>query len=101
MVTAGSNSTRRFYRKLENQEEKRGTQLRSLNQKEERRGNAMIHTSGLLRVTDVIKDLRCGVVTIVTLLVDWRNDYSACSTLTCFRGFLHYDMTRSVWWQRM
>ena len=56
----------------------------------------MIHTSGLLRVTDVIKDLRCGVVTIVTLLVDWRNDYSACSTLTCFRGFLHYDMTRSV-----
>ena len=61
----------------------------------------MIHTSGLLRVTDVIKDLRCGVVTIVTLLVDWRNDYSACSTLTCFRGFLHYDMTRSVWWQRM
>ena len=45
----------------------------------------MIHTSGLLRVTDVIKDLRCGVVTIVTLLVDWRNDYSACSTLTCFR----------------
>ena len=95
MVTAGSNSTLRFYRKLENQE-KRGTQLRSLNQKEERRGNAMIHTSGLLRVTDVIKDLRCGVVTIVTLLVDWRNDYSACSTLTCFRGFLHYDMTRSV-----
>ena len=62
---------------------------------------AMIHTSGLLRVTDVIKDLRGGVVTIVTLLVDWRNDYSACSTLTCFRGFLHYDMTRSVWWQRM
>ena len=61
----------------------------------------MIHTSGLLRVTDVIKDLRCGVVTIVTLLVDWRNDYSACSTLTCFRGFLHHDMTRSVWWQRM
>ena len=61
----------------------------------------MIHTSGLLRVTDVIKDLRCGVVTIVTLLVDWRNDYSAYSTLTCFRGFLHYDMTRSVWWQRM
>ena len=56
----------------------------------------MIHTSGLLRVTDVIKDLRCGVVTIVALLVDWRNDYSACSTLTCFRGFLHYDMTRSV-----
>ena len=56
----------------------------------------MIHTSGLLRVTDVIKDLRCGVVTIVTMLVDQRNDYSACSTLTCFRGFLHYDMTRSV-----
>jgi len=51
----------------------------------------MIHTSGLLRVTDVIKDLRCGVVTIVTMLVDQRNDYSACSTLTCFRGFLHYD----------
>ena len=71
MVTAGSNSTRRFYRKLENQEEKkRGTQLRSSNQKEERRGNAMIHTSGLLRVTDVIKDLHCGVVTIVTMLYD-------------------------------
>ena len=30
----------------------------------------MIHTSGLLRVTDVIKDLRCGVVTIVTMLYD-------------------------------
>ena len=29
----------------------------------------MIHTSGLLRVTDVIKDLRCGVVTIVTMLL--------------------------------
>ena len=29
-----------------------------------------------------------------------RRDYD-CSTLTCFRGFLRYDMTRSVWWQRM
>ena len=32
--------------------------------------SAMIHTSGLLRVTDVIKDLHCGVVTIVTMLYD-------------------------------
>ena len=59
-VTAGSNSTLRFYRKKENQK-KRG-QLRSSNSKEERRGNAMMHTSGLLRVTDVHKGQRCVVV---------------------------------------
>ena len=69
LVTSGSNLTLRFYRKIENQE-KRGTEMHSSTRKKEERGNAMIHTSGLLRVTDVIKDLHCGVVTIVTMLYD-------------------------------
>ena len=54
---------------------------------------AMMLTSGLLRVTDEHKYQRCGVV---VMLVDLCYDNCAASTLTCFRGFLHYDMTRSV-----
>ena len=84
-MTAGSSSTLRFYRKSENTR-KKGAMNCVLPFYEERRkrGNAMMLTSGLLRVTDEHKYQRCGVV---VMLVDLCYDNCAASTLTCFRGF--------------
>ena len=53
----------------------------------------MMHTSGLLRVTDVHKEQRCVVVNMLDVKCHGR---SADSTLTCFRGFRHHGMTRLV-----
>ena len=58
----------------------------------------MMLTAGLLRVTAEHKEQHCDVV---AALLDLCCDQCAASTLTCFRGFLHHDMTRLVWWQRM